>query len=150
MLLSVYITKFSFNSGLRSVPVLLLKIYQLHIMKWVTFNIFCNIKINRKCTAKEPILVRLIPGLKCGGTFSEFDKLAFYLFLKSCQVLGFSDFYIFRIKQCTAVTDLYFSVSHHEMGHVQYFLQYKNQPTIFRRGANSGKLFVMGYIYRKH
>lgn len=27
---------------------------------------------------------------------------------------------------------------HHEMGHVQYFLQYKEQPVSFRDGANPG------------
>lgn len=27
---------------------------------------------------------------------------------------------------------------HHEMGHVQYFLQYKDQPVSFRDGANPG------------
>lgn len=27
---------------------------------------------------------------------------------------------------------------HHEMGHVQYFLQYKEQPVPFRDGANPG------------
>ncbi len=27
---------------------------------------------------------------------------------------------------------------HHEMGHIQYFLQYKNQPVVFREGANPG------------
>lgn len=27
---------------------------------------------------------------------------------------------------------------HHEMGHVQYYLQYKNQPISFRSGANPG------------
>lgn len=27
---------------------------------------------------------------------------------------------------------------HHEMGHVQYYLQYKDQPVGFRRGANPG------------
>lgn len=27
---------------------------------------------------------------------------------------------------------------HHEMGHVQYFLQYKDQPVSFREGANPG------------
>ncbi|KAK7873703.1 hypothetical protein R5R35_013235 [Gryllus longicercus] len=50
----------------------------------------------------------------------------------------FGDGQDFRIKQCTRVDmkDLY--VVHHEMGHVQYFLQYKDQPLIFRRGANPG------------
>ena len=28
--------------------------------------------------------------------------------------------------------------AHHEMGHVQYFLQYKDQPVAFREGANPG------------
>ncbi|XP_007958103.1 angiotensin-converting enzyme-like protein Ace3 [Orycteropus afer afer] len=42
----------------------------------------------------------------------------------------------FRIKKCTEVTmeDL-ISVFHH-MGHIQYFLQYKNLSVIFREGAN--------------
>lgn len=44
----------------------------------------------------------------------------------------------FRIKQCTTVTmDQLFTV-HHEMGHVEYYLQYKDQPVSFRRGANPG------------
>lgn len=27
---------------------------------------------------------------------------------------------------------------HHEMGHIQYYLQYKDQPVGYRRGANPG------------
>lgn len=27
---------------------------------------------------------------------------------------------------------------HHEMGHIQYYLQYKDKPVGFRRGANPG------------
>jgi peptidyl-dipeptidase A len=48
----------------------------------------------------------------------------------------------FRIKQCTAITMEHFTTAHHEMGHVEYFIQYKNQPVKFRRGANSGTNFV--------
>nr|XP_032821231.1 angiotensin-converting enzyme-like [Petromyzon marinus] len=44
----------------------------------------------------------------------------------------------FRIKQCTSVTMTDLVRAHHEMGHVQYFLQYKEQPVPFRRGANPG------------
>ena len=29
-------------------------------------------------------------------------------------------------------------VVHHEMGHIQYFLQYKDQPVVYREGANPG------------
>ncbi|XP_067100399.1 angiotensin-converting enzyme [Osmerus mordax] len=44
----------------------------------------------------------------------------------------------FRIKQCTVVTMDDLITVHHEMGHVQYFLQYKDQPISFRDGANPG------------
>uniref|UniRef100_T1E6J3 Angiotensin-converting enzyme n=1 Tax=Crotalus horridus TaxID=35024 RepID=T1E6J3_CROHD len=44
----------------------------------------------------------------------------------------------FRIKQCTTVTMEQLFTVHHEMGHVQYYLQYKNQPVSFRSGANPG------------
>ncbi|KAM9296895.1 LOW QUALITY PROTEIN: angiotensin-converting enzyme [Gastrophryne carolinensis] len=44
----------------------------------------------------------------------------------------------FRIKQCTTVTMEQLFTVHHEMGHVEYYLQYKDQPVNFRRGANPG------------
>ncbi|TKS90014.1 Angiotensin-converting enzyme [Collichthys lucidus] len=44
----------------------------------------------------------------------------------------------FRIKQCTTVTMEQLFTVHHEMGHVQYYLQYKDQPVGYRRGANPG------------
>ena len=28
--------------------------------------------------------------------------------------------------------------AHHEMGHIQYFMQYKDLPVTFREGANPG------------
>ena len=28
---------------------------------------------------------------------------------------------------------------HHEMGHIEYFIQYRDQPLVFRDGANPGK-----------
>ena len=46
--------------------------------------------------------------------------------------------YVPRIKQCTVVTMDDLITVHHEMGHVQYFLQYKDQPVSFRDGANPG------------
>jgi hypothetical protein len=30
-------------------------------------------------------------------------------------------------------------VVHHEMGHIEYYLQYKDQPITFREGANPGE-----------
>lgn len=44
----------------------------------------------------------------------------------------------FRIKQCTEVTGEQFITAHHEMGHIEYFIQYKDQPVKFREGANDG------------
>nr|XP_053649845.1 angiotensin-converting enzyme-like [Cherax quadricarinatus] len=44
----------------------------------------------------------------------------------------------FRIKQCTEVTMNDLITVHHEMGHVEYFLQYQNLPKAFRDGANPG------------
>ncbi|XP_062988088.1 angiotensin-converting enzyme [Elgaria multicarinata webbii] len=44
----------------------------------------------------------------------------------------------FRIKQCTTITMEQLFTVHHEMGHVEYYLQYKDQPITFRSGANPG------------
>ncbi|KAG8242567.1 hypothetical protein J6590_062465 [Homalodisca vitripennis] len=56
------------------------------------------------------------------------------------------DFYSdddFRIKMCTRISLEDLKTVHHEMGHIQYFQQYKNQPYVFRNGANSG---MFGYV----
>ena len=39
---------------------------------------------------------------------------------------------------CTVKTQSDLTTVHHEMGHVQYFMQYKDQPNIYRAGANPG------------
>ncbi|KAK7092762.1 uncharacterized protein [Littorina saxatilis] len=44
----------------------------------------------------------------------------------------------FRIKMCTDITMDDLVTIHHEMGHIQYYLQYKNQPNLFQSGANPG------------
>ncbi|XP_077861596.1 angiotensin-converting enzyme-like [Saccoglossus kowalevskii] len=43
-----------------------------------------------------------------------------------------------RIKMCTSINMEDLITIHHEMGHTQYFLQYKDQPVVYRRGANPG------------
>ena len=45
-----------------------------------------------------------------------------------------------RIKQCTVVSMDQLITVHHEMGHVQYYIQYKDLPLFLRKGANSGEL----------
>ncbi|KAK6183474.1 hypothetical protein SNE40_010950 [Patella caerulea] len=44
----------------------------------------------------------------------------------------------FRVKQCTEITMEDLITVHHEMGHIEYFLQYKDQPVVYRGGANPG------------
>ncbi|OQV24979.1 Angiotensin-converting enzyme [Hypsibius exemplaris] len=51
------------------------------------------------------------------------------------------DFYLggdVRIKMCTDINMQDLITIHHEMGHIQYYLQYENQLLPFREGANSG------------
>lgn len=50
----------------------------------------------------------------------------------------FSNGVDFRVKQCTEITMEHFSTAHHEMGHVEYFLLYKDKPVVYRGGANPG------------
>lgn len=43
-----------------------------------------------------------------------------------------------RIKQCTEITQDHFYIAHHELGHIQYYLQYQDQPVVFRGAPNPG------------
>jgi hypothetical protein len=45
---------------------------------------------------------------------------------------------------CTNINMKDLITAHHEMAHIHYFMQYKNQPKVFRDGANPGecRLFV--------
>ncbi|KAJ8984247.1 hypothetical protein NQ317_007479 [Molorchus minor] len=42
----------------------------------------------------------------------------------------------FRIKMCTKVTYEDLIIAHHEMGHIQYFMQMEDQPFMFREPPN--------------
>ncbi|XP_015984801.1 angiotensin-converting enzyme-like protein Ace3 [Rousettus aegyptiacus] len=62
----------------------------------------------------------------------------------------------FRIKKCTEVTLEDLLSIFHQMGHIQYFMQYKNLPVIFRAGANPafeeavGSVVTLSASSRKH
>ncbi|XP_019640619.1 PREDICTED: angiotensin-converting enzyme-like [Branchiostoma belcheri] len=43
-----------------------------------------------------------------------------------------------RVKMCTEVNHEFLGTIHHELGHIQYFLQYEDQPMLYRDGANPG------------
>lgn len=42
------------------------------------------------------------------------------------------------MKQCTRINAQDINIIHHEMGHIVYFMLYKDQPKVFRGGANDG------------
>jgi peptidyl-dipeptidase A len=42
---------------------------------------------------------------------------------------------------CTQVTMKDLVTVHHEMAHLQYFLEYRQQPKVFRDGANPGMVW---------
>uniref|UniRef100_A0A914X619 Angiotensin-converting enzyme n=1 Tax=Plectus sambesii TaxID=2011161 RepID=A0A914X619_9BILA len=44
----------------------------------------------------------------------------------------------FRVKMCTKVNMADLVTIHHEMGHIEYYMQYAKQPLPFRNGANPG------------
>ncbi|XP_078660646.1 angiotensin-converting enzyme-like isoform X2 [Branchiostoma floridae x Branchiostoma belcheri] len=43
-----------------------------------------------------------------------------------------------RIKMCTKINQEDLTTIHHEMGHIEYFLTYEDQKTLYRGGANPG------------
>jgi len=62
----------------------------------------------------------------------------------------------FRIKQCTDKTLSNLQTVHHEMGHIQYFMEYSGQPTVYRDGGNPGfheaigDLIALSVVTPKH
>ncbi len=56
------------------------------------------------------------------------------------KIIFFSKKFLFfeirRIRMCTSITSRDFYVVHHEMGHIQHYLQYKNLPFWFRRSPH--------------
>lgn len=62
----------------------------------------------------------------------------------------------YRIKMCTHVGMEDFKVVHHEMGHIQYFIQYASQPLQLRNGANPafheavGDALVLSFANPRH
>lgn len=43
-----------------------------------------------------------------------------------------------RIKQCVEVNEEQLGTLHHELGHIYYYLMYKDQPSTFKGGAHDG------------
>jgi len=43
-----------------------------------------------------------------------------------------------RIKQCVEINEEQFGTLHHELGHIYYYLMYKDLPSVFKGGAHDG------------
>lgn len=43
-----------------------------------------------------------------------------------------------RIKQCVEITEEHLGTLHHELGHIYYYLMYKDLPSVFKGGAHDG------------
>ncbi|XP_049845711.1 angiotensin-converting enzyme-like [Schistocerca gregaria] len=50
----------------------------------------------------------------------------------------------YRMLYCAEVSREDYEVIHHEMGHIEYYMAYENQPTIFREGATSALQEAVG------
>lgn len=60
-----------------------------------------------------------------------------------------TDVFVFlfsRIKMCTTVSMDHFLTAHHEMGHNQYQMAYRQLPYLLRDGANEGFHEAVGEI----
>lgn len=51
---------------------------------------------------------------------------------------------------CTNVAHDDFLTVHHELGHIQYFMQYSHQPITFREGGNPGLSALYRNIFYKN
>ena len=40
---------------------------------------------------------------------------------------------------CTEVTEFFFHLTHHEMGHIQYYMNYKDLPLLEQSAPSPGK-----------
>lgn len=66
--------------------------------------------------------------------FMRVKAIGFHL-----HIITNAAFHVYRIKMCTDVTHKDFITVHHELAHIQYFLNYRNNPKVFRDGANPGR-----------
>lgn len=97
----------------------------------------------------EPLIFLLITILgensTCIYSIWLFNTVLFWVFhfYKSKSIWNWVDYWNWemicpRIKMCTVKTHESLIIIHHEMGHIQYFMEYQDQPVNFRQGANPG------------
>ena len=52
----------------------------------------------------------------------------------------------YRIMSCTEINARYLETIQHEMGHIQYYIQYKDLPRVYKDGANPGFQEAVGDV----
>lgn len=80
-------------------------------------------EVNHNCTKQNPMIEKPDWDVVCHASAWDMYKAS-------------KDDY--RIKMCTAINLLNLVTIHHEMGHIQYYIQYEDQPLQFRAGGNNG------------
>ena len=97
-----------------------------------------GLNLGRPIVTNGEFATRLFPNYY-GQYLFYVVNVTFYAFRAIEHV--FSNTVKYRIKQCTDVTAEYLRTTHHEMGHVQYYLMYRSLPLPYRQGANPGEPF---------
>lgn len=82
-----------------------------------------NTEVNHQCVANNPMIEKPDWDVVCHASAWDMYNIK-------------KDDY--RIKMCTEVNFDDLVTVHHEMGHIQYFIQYVDYPLQFRDGANPG------------
>jgi len=89
------------------------------------YNTSCGLddtEENKECTKHNPLIEKPDWDVVCHASAWDFDTSK-------------EDY---RIKMCTDVNLDDLITIHHEMGHIQYYIQYKHLPSEFRTGGNAG------------
>ena len=109
------------------------------------FNITSNLHTNNYTTIKifkqaEKFFISLglYPMTDAFWKYSVFTKpLDNDYFQCDESAFDFNNGYDYRIKMCAEVNEEVFFKAHHYMGHIEYFMSYSEQPSIFRVEANT-------------
>ena len=91
----------------------------------MSFNTTCgleNTTANKECFKGTPLIKRPDWDVICHASAWLMDDSKDDYRIKMCTKLNLRDFYVIQ----------------HEMGHIQYYIQHKNQPEEFKEGGNPG------------
>jgi hypothetical protein len=94
-------------------------------------NLLSTVHFNTNLNILVKYFVRLTVELPINNTIITYWFTGVFSWAYHCVTIS-------RIKQCVEITHNHLVTLHHELGHVQYFLQYWDLPIVYRTGANPG------------